>query len=177
MARPYFLLKILGVILLIAMGAGLIASSVLWRKAVDASQVKLINSTIIISSLPDPRLIVTSGDISTLFLAASTTIVVYPTFYQVTIQIAGQLHTTTTNPVNVTFVDVVPAAYSIPPPPGYPVDNVAIGDGTIFQASTSTAFLAFYGVPFSLTHVSIQFDSPIADQYIITFFTFTYTGA
>lgn len=65
----------IGVLLFIAMAVGLIVSSVLWRNAVNASQIQRIEVTVFADSPTSGNLTDISGNIATIFSGCSTFII------------------------------------------------------------------------------------------------------
>jgi len=178
MARPgsstSTVLTAIAVILFIAMGVGLIVSSVLWRKAVDDARIQRVNISHVVESIADPRVQALSANIVQVTGEFSSEIVVYPTFYTVTLSFSASIQTNNTDVATVAFVNVVPAAYPLPLPSLGPE---FIATGLALNSATADVTPVFYGETTDRISLTLSWTPTTTDFYIVDAFVLTYTRA
>lgn len=170
-------LTMIGVILFVAMAVGLIVSSVLWRQAVDASQVRLIQQDQFITTTTNPNFVDVNGNIASLVVGTRSQIVVYPTFYTVNIFFSGQIIPTNGAAVIFTIKNVVPSAY--PLPLGAPVVENPITVSYGFDTGAgllNTPVFVFDVDPVLRTDLNIQYTPTSGQPFILGNTVIVYSG-
>lgn len=165
-------LTAIGTILFIAMGIGLIVSSVLWRNAVNASQVRQLTYGVVIDSITNGNFTDTVGNIQFIFGGVQSIIVIYPTFYTVSLSFSGFVVTNDTSSVVFIINNAALAAYPLQDPPLNPSFPISTGV-TINTGNSATSAAQYFRANNGLA-LRVEYTPSTTDGTLLLPVTLTY---